>query len=277
MKRSSAFSRIEQVLNRIRSASAARRRLAVPERFEHPLHPLASRARSSGSRRSSRGSASSPPRVMPRPRSLPQNAETASQVAATRGSAGTGATVAAGGLGAPGVKPGSASSTRAPRPPAGAATRTSPPCASAIARTIASPRPGPPDERERAGVGPVEPLEHALSVGLRNPGPVVDHGEARRPPGSAATSSRTSPVPGAVWSIALRPRLRSAWARRSGSARSVPAGIGPSSKLALGRQAEAVPQLGRGIRADRSAQAAGSRPARPRSAASGRRPGGSSA
>ena len=40
MKRLSAVSRIEQVLNRIRSASRALGRLAVAERLEHALHPL---------------------------------------------------------------------------------------------------------------------------------------------------------------------------------------------------------------------------------------------
>ena len=40
MKRLSAVSRIEHVLNRIRSASRALGRLRVAERLEHPLHPL---------------------------------------------------------------------------------------------------------------------------------------------------------------------------------------------------------------------------------------------
>src|SRR3954447_24593581 len=48
--------------------------------------------------------------------------------------------------------------------------------------------------------------------------------------------SRTIP-PSEVYSIALRIRLRSAWARRSGSASTKPIGIGPSSKrgFAVGR------------------------------------------
>ena len=40
MKRLSADSRIEQVLNRIRSARVALGDLLVAERVEHPLHPL---------------------------------------------------------------------------------------------------------------------------------------------------------------------------------------------------------------------------------------------
>ena len=58
------------------------------------------------------------------------------------------------------------------------------------------------------------------------------------------TSRRTSPCSSAVCSIALRARLRSACASRSGSAFSVPLGTGSKLESPLGGEADPIPELG---------------------------------
>ena len=128
-----------------------------------------SRARSSGSRTWSRGSASSHGKgTGARARADPPSAAISS--------AGTRAARAQ-------SRPRARSASRA--------TRTVPLWASAIARTIASPSPAPPLGRARpAAVGAVEALEHALALGRRDPGTVVDNHEAdaiRREPGDVET------------------------------------------------------------------------------------------
>ena len=102
-----------------------------------------------------------------------------------------------------GVKRGSSSSIRAP-PAALSQTATRPPWASAIARTIASPRPVPPEARSRAASVRWKRSNDALALGGGDPGPVVLDDEAHallppRAPGVWAHRPRSAtPLTGAL-------------------------------------------------------------------------------
>ena len=75
------------------------------------------------------------------------------------------------------------------------------------------------------------------------PGPSSMTANASPAGARPSTSSRTSPAAGAVCSIALRARLRSACASRSGRRAATPSGTGPSSKRRSAVRLTPVPEL----------------------------------
>ncbi|HZE05024.1 MAG TPA: HAMP domain-containing protein, partial [Solirubrobacteraceae bacterium] len=102
--------------------------------------------------------------------------------------------------------------------------------AAEIARTMARPRPAPPALRSRAESVRWKRAKTLSSWSEAIPGPSSMTTKRTRFPGRVWTSSRTRPFGSAVCSTALRIRLRSACASRSGSAVSLASGMGPSSK-----------------------------------------------
>ena len=152
-------------------------------------------------------------------------------------------------------------------PPSGRPAATCPPWP-AIARTIASPRPGPPEARSRAASVRWKRSKTARCRSIP--------GRRLHQNGCALGSARRACAPPHARrcvSIALPTRLRSAWARRSGSARKAP----PAPRRARsdgGRAGSSHPTAPRRTRADRSARSAGTASARSSPAAADRRPGG---
>ena len=119
---------------------------------------------------------------------------------------------------------------RAP-PPGASEARTVPLWASAIARTIESPRPAPPELRERARSVRYSRSNTRSRSSAGIPGPSSITANAIRPPGSVSTLHADQPV---AWGSLLDRRCARGCGRpcatRSGSAISVPLGTGPSSK-----------------------------------------------
>ena len=250
MNRSSAFSRIEQVLNRIRSACSRGGDLAVPERLQHAPHPLRVVLVHLAAERRGGGTA------WPSHPGYRRRSSSRLGIPARRARCG-------------------------PRPsPSGSAARTRPPWASAIARTIASPRPAPPPAaRLRAHLDPVEALEDPLALGAAGSPARRRSTVNRSRPGRdrRSTSSRTSPSGSPVCSIAFRPRLRTRLREPVGVSLQRPLGDLPELEAPLRGQAEPIPQPVDERLSRRSTRAAGSRPVLPASGATGRRPSGSRA